>query len=39
MDAAATRRVGVALFAEWTTSEDEWRAYPNEWVQPVSKAQ
>jgi hypothetical protein len=39
MDPTATRRVGVALFAEWTTSQDEWRACRNEWVQPVSKGQ
>jgi hypothetical protein len=35
VDPAATRRVGVALFAEWTTSEDEWQACHDEWVQPA----
>ena len=39
VDPTATRRVGVALFAEWTTSEDEWRACRDGWVRPASKGQ
>lgn len=27
-----SQRVGVALFAEWTTSEDEWQAYADGWL-------
>lgn len=27
-----TENVGIAMFAEWTTSEDEWDAYRSNWV-------
>lgn len=27
-----TENVGIAVFAEWTTSEDEWDAYRSNWV-------
>jgi hypothetical protein len=27
-----SRNVGIALFAEWTTSEDEWNSYANAWL-------
>ncbi len=28
-----TRNVGIAIFAEWTTDDAEWRTYASEWVQ------
>ena len=32
LDAARTRHVGIAIFAEWTTTDDEWRSYRAAWL-------
>jgi hypothetical protein len=32
LPARRTGRVGIALFTEWTTTPDEWRAYREAWV-------
>jgi hypothetical protein len=32
MDAAKTEDVGIAIFAEWTTDDDEWAAYRSGWL-------
>jgi hypothetical protein len=32
VDDARSRNVGVAIFAEWTTTQDEWDAYAEAWL-------
>lgn len=30
----ALKPIGAAVFADWTTSDDEWRRYVDDWVNP-----
>jgi hypothetical protein len=32
VDDEESHNVGIAIFAEWTTSDDEWEAYHREWI-------
>ena len=32
LDKERTRHVGIAIYADWTTSEDEWRSYEAAWL-------
>ncbi|TAK60494.1 MAG: hypothetical protein EPO22_09225 [Dehalococcoidia bacterium] len=32
LDDGETRNVGIAIFAEWTTDDAEWRTYSDEWL-------
>ena len=32
VDDERSRNVGIAIFAEWTTSQDEWDAYREQWI-------
>jgi hypothetical protein len=38
MPPARRARVGVAVFAEWTTTSQEWAAYREEWLAPPRAA-
>ncbi len=32
LDAARTQRVGIAAYADWTTTDYEWRSYESAWL-------
>lgn len=38
LDDDDTRDVGIAIFAEWTTTADEWQTYHEAWIRPELEA-